>query len=187
MKKLLTKYLPWIIAALVCLIFGVVFVVNFAMNDTENVETPELELTAIRKLRTISDRSKIKAELTRPSQTLPLTLEVVNTPVSLSKGLGDRTEIGSDGMLFVFQEPTETHFWMYGMLFDLDLIWIKGDTVVEITESVPAPKNAEAQSKSTNRNLSRYPSPGEIDMVLEVPAGFSREQGILPGDRLLIK
>jgi uncharacterized membrane protein (UPF0127 family) len=186
MKKILTAYTFWVIAALLCLAVGVAVVFSFNRESDAEPTTP-FELTMIRNLRTISDHSKIQAALELQSKTLPLTLEVVNTPVSLAEGLGNRTEIGSDGMLFVFQEPTETHFWMYGMQFDLDLIWIKGDTIVDITKSVPAPRNADTQNKPTNRNLSRYLSPGEIDMVLEVPAGFSREQGILPGDRLLIK
>jgi uncharacterized membrane protein (UPF0127 family) len=185
MKHAFIKYKKLVLVTFLCSVAGALVLLYFS--GTAIVETDQVQQNSIQKLRTISDHSKVKADLVLQSKTLPMTLEVVNTPPSLAQGLGNRTEIGSDGMLFVFQKPTATSFWMYGMQFDLDLIWIKGDTVTGITESVPAPKSENSQRKPTDRNLPKYPSPGEIDIVLEVPAGFSREQGILPGDRLLIK
>lgn len=186
MKKILNKKYGFLIfVGFLSLVLLVVVVLNSGLFN--RVEKTQTEVTAIQNLQGISDRSKVQAELVTESKTVPMTLEVVNTPPSLAQGLGNRTEIGSDGMLFVFQKPTATSFWMYGMQFDLDMIWIKDEIVIDITESVPAPGSSGSQTERANRNLPRYPSPGEVDMVLEVPAGFSREQGILPGDRLLIK
>lgn len=196
-----------VIVSLVFIALGLFFAVRFESQKTIT-QTSFSDQSAIQKLKNMSDHSKIQAEIylqeqpiqeqpiqeqpiqkqtNQESSSISLALEVVNTPVSLAKGLGDRSEIGSDGMLFVFSQPTETSFWMYGMKFDLDMIWIKDSIIVEITENVPAPQNSGLLSMNTERNLPTYPSPGEVDMVLEVRAGFSRENGILPGDRLVIK
>lgn len=112
-----------------------------------------------------------------------LTVEVVNTPQSIELGLGNRENIGSDGMLFVLPTATQAYFWMKGMQFDLDLIWIVNEKIIGITSDVPAPSGDMAQSV----RLPTYPSPGKVDLVLEVPAGFSRENGILVGDAIQIK
>ena len=43
------------------------------------------------------------------------------------------------GMLFVFPEPIQPTFWMKGMLFAIDIIWIRDGTVVQIHESATPP------------------------------------------------
>jgi len=53
-----------------------------------------------------------------------LTVEVVNTPSKTELGLSYRDEIGADGMLFELPQKQVPTFWMKGMLFDLDLVWI---------------------------------------------------------------
>jgi len=134
----------------------------------------------------LSDLSKIKdrSKVTLLINDQELNVEVVNTPDSLSLGLGMREEIGSDGMLFAFDRPDQRYFWMKGMLIDLDMIWISKGVVVGITENIPAPT---AKQQTNLLDLPRYYSPGPVDMVLEVPAGFSRQKGIFTGDTLRVK
>ena len=116
-----------------------------------------------------------------------LEVEVVTSPQALSLGLGERTEIGSDGMLFVLAEPSSLYFWMHGMRFDLDIIWIRNSKIVGITKEVPAP-GFDSQGRVKNSLfLPRYQSPGIVDMVLEVPSGFADSQSFLTGDTLGIK
>jgi len=95
-----------------------------------------------------------------------LLVEVVSTPSSIQQGLSDRTEIGSDGMLFAFAQPNQPTFWMKDMRFPLDFIWFNDQgSVVQINENIPQPSSAAADPVRV--------SPAQpIQFVLEVPAGF---------------
>lgn len=75
------------------------------------------------------------------------------------------------GMLFVFDQPGRYAFWMRGMKFPLDFIWIKGDTVVGITEAVPV----------TQMDIKPRQA---IDKVLEVNNGFVVQHQIKIGDKV---
>jgi uncharacterized protein len=107
--------------------------------------------------------------------------EVVNTPISRGQGLSGREEIGSDGMLFVFPDRDRHAFWMKDMEFDLDLLWIVDEEVVEVTRSVSAPQTA-----AESRSLRIYQSDSPVNIVLEVEAGFVEEYGLEVGSRLVL-
>jgi uncharacterized membrane protein (UPF0127 family) len=111
---------------------------------------------------TFSDREKIAIKIGDQQ----LQVEVVNTPQSITQGLSGRTEISSDGMLFIFPDLQERSFWMKEMKFDLDLVWIKHQKVIGVSEQVPKPATSTPLFL-----LKKYPSPGIVDMVLELPAG----------------
>ncbi|MBU2052024.1 DUF192 domain-containing protein, partial [Patescibacteria group bacterium] len=75
------------------------------------------------------------------------------------------------GMLFEFNQTGHHPFWMKGMNFPLDFIWISGDEVVAVTEAVPV----------TQMEI-KPPQP--IDKVLEVNSGFVARYKIKVGDKL---
>lgn len=108
-----------------------------------------------------------------------LNVEVVNSLESITQGLGDRTEIGSDGMLFVMPEKRMAHFWMKGMQFGLDMVWIDDSTVIGTTENIEYLDGSE-------QNLKIYSSPAEVDQVLELPYGDVAKRGIKAGDQVTI-
>ncbi|MBU0576044.1 DUF192 domain-containing protein [Patescibacteria group bacterium] len=108
-------------------------------------------------------------------------LEVVNTPQSITQGLGGRDELGVEGMLFVFGQELMPAFWMKEMRFDLDLVWIKDMRVVEITERVPAPIEGVSATQ-----LPTYSPSQSVDMVLEVKAGQVQEWGIYLDSELIL-
>lgn len=110
-----------------------------------------------------------------------LRVEVVTHPDSITQGLSERSEIGSDGMLFLLPTQRQAHFWMKQMKFDLDLIWIKDGQVVGITANVPHPS-----ATTPDHQLPNYPSPGEVAAVLEVPAGQAQQLGIVVGDTVTL-
>ncbi len=65
-------------------------------------------------------------------------LEVADTGVTRTRGLGERSALcATCGMLFVFEKPGEYPFWMKGMHFPLDIVWLLQGTVVHIERSVP--------------------------------------------------
>ena len=53
------------------------------------------------------------------------TLDIADTQASREQGLGGRRSLATDrGMLFVFSQTAQECFWMKGMHFPLDMIWI---------------------------------------------------------------
>ena len=81
------------------------------------------------------------------------------------------------GMLFVLEQAERSSFWMRGMLFPLDMVWIDAEcTVVHITRNAPAPAPAQALA-----DLPRFGPPVPILYVLEINAGEAESAGITVG------
>ena len=102
------------------------------------------------------------------------TVDVAVTPVEKMQGLGGRASLPPNhGMLFAYDHKEQYEFWMRGMKFPLDFIWIADHTVVNITENVPAPTGL-------------FPAVVkpyiDVDKILEVAAGTVKEKGIKIGD-----
>ncbi|MEA3254822.1 MAG: DUF192 domain-containing protein [Candidatus Altiarchaeota archaeon] len=66
-------------------------------------------------------------------------VEIVDNVESRRIGLSGRDSLGQDeGMFFVFDKEGEHAFWMGGMSFPLDIIWInKNKRVAYIAKNVP--------------------------------------------------
>ena len=95
------------------------------------------------------------------------------------QGLSGFSKLESDeGMLFVFSVASKYSFWMKGMKFDLDFVWIKDNKIVEITEGVVAPKGDE-KPVSVKPQIS-------INKVLEVNKGWVRENKVKVGDKVIL-
>ena len=100
---------------------------------------------------------------------------VRDTVEGRSQGLSGVEKLKEDeGMLFVFPVLSKYSFWMKGMKFDLDFVWIKDNKVVEITEGVKASREGEAVVRV-------QPEMG-VNRVLEVKSGFVKENEIKVGD-----
>lgn len=113
---------------------------------------------------------------TEASSSHTITVEVVNTPESMAQGLSGRTEIGADGMLFIFPTKEIKYFWMKDMQFPIDIIWIADDTVISVSEHVPIP-----DPETPDFRLEIYPSTEPVNVVLEIPAGDAKRLSIKPG------
>jgi len=99
-----------------------------------------------------------------------------------AQGLSGRTSLSDNqGMLFDFSDDNipRPAFWMKDMIIDLDIIWIKDYTIVEITKNVPAP-----DSGTSDSYLQRYSPDQDIDSVLEVRSGWTDQYNIKVGDTL---
>jgi uncharacterized membrane protein (UPF0127 family) len=118
-----------------------------------------------------------------------INVEIVSSDADMQKGLSGRNSMAdNEGMLFDFTsklsptlalkgEGVRPTFWMKDMNFDIDLIWIANKKVVGITNNVTAPKSAKDV-------LPTYSPPGDVDMVLEVNAGWSKKYEVRVGDEL---
>jgi uncharacterized membrane protein (UPF0127 family) len=82
-------------------------------------------------------------------------------------------------MLFLYEAPGFTAFWMKRMRFDIDIVWIRDLRIVGIEEFVPHPREE-------NEALATVRPPELVDTVLEVPAGFARAHGWRRGDRISV-
>ncbi|MDZ7343817.1 MAG: DUF192 domain-containing protein [candidate division KSB1 bacterium] len=106
-------------------------------------------------------------------------VEVAATAYLRTRGLSDRDFLPPDsGMLFIFPEPMTQTFWMKGMKFPLDIIWIRGDRIVGIEKNVPPEPGVSIFG------LKLYTSPAAVDKVLEINAGLAEKYGLEIGDRL---
>jgi len=112
-----------------------------------------------------------------------LVIEIANDKATRSKGLGFRDSLATNsGMLFLHDDSQKYTYWMKGMQFPIDIMWIKGDTIMDIIPNVPPPIVGQ-----TDDTLERYSSTVEVDTVLETNAGFVNEKRIEKGDKIKIE
>lgn len=110
--------------------------------------------------------------------------EIADTPELRSKGLGERDSLPEQtGMLFLFPSGQTSAFWMKGMRFPLDFIWIGADcTVVDLTEDVQhSPPDA------PNSELEIFESSSPAAYTFEINTGEVNKFGIEIGDKVLFR
>jgi uncharacterized protein len=107
-------------------------------------------------------------------------VEVADNEYRKWKGLSWRENLGeNEGMYFVYESAVIPAFWMYGMQFPLDFIWINEDKVVEVSENIQPPGKAEETPVTL--------SPGtKVTGVIEVNAGFVKRNNIKTGDTVRV-
>lgn len=109
-------------------------------------------------------------------------VEIADTASKRSKGLGGRQKLAEfEGMLFIFEKMDKHPFWMKGLNFALDFVWIRENKVVDILQNIPPPQG---QPDST---LPIYSANTEVDKVLELNAGSIKRLDIKIGDIISVK
>lgn len=105
--------------------------------------------------------------------------EIADTPEKKELGLGERDALERrHGMYFPFSSERKWLFWMKGMRFPIDAVWVRDGMVVDVTRSAQPPRG---------EGIERF-SPGEpADGVLEINAGEVDELHIKKGDILHIQ
>lgn len=105
-------------------------------------------------------------------------VEIVDTEKKRQKGLSGRVDLCSHcGMLFEFDNANEYLFWMKGMLFDIDVVWINGDEVVGIREKI-------SHIRGENEVII---APVAFDRLLELPAGTIESVSVAVGQKVMYK
>lgn len=98
-------------------------------------------------------------------------LEIANTDALRSLGLGERDRLTQGtGMLFLFDTPRAYGFWMKGMRFPLDMIFLSQGKIVFIERGI----------QPDDPKIVMPPTP--VDQVLELNAGEAA--GLSVGDRI---
>lgn len=109
-------------------------------------------------------------------------VEVVASPEEQQLGLGNRFSLPEgQGMLFTYDAPGNRIFWMKRMHFPIDIIWLLNHRIVHIENSVQPP-----EPDTQDHDLQRYGRGILADLVLEVPAGYTRKHNIKVGQRIEI-
>jgi uncharacterized protein len=107
--------------------------------------------------------------------------EIAADEASQRRGLSGRERLGADeGMLFLLADDSPS-FWMKGMRFPLDIVWIKNGRVVDLTADVPPPRGNGAEALPT------YSPDRPADRALEVNAGWAARHGIARGDVVMVR
>ena len=99
---------------------------------------------------------------------------VASTEARRNQGLMFVKSLAADrGMLFMFERPQVTGFWMENTFIPLDMLFIAADgRIIRIVE------NATPRSRATISSM------GVVLGVLELAGGTSAKLGIRPGDRV---
>lgn len=102
---------------------------------------------------------------------IKVNIKLAETTLEKIKGLMFRKHLGeNEGMLFVFERPKETNFYMRNTFIPLDIIFIdQNNRIISIGEGVPLTETL-------------IPSKGKCSYVLEVNKGFSKKYNVNIGD-----
>jgi len=105
-----------------------------------------------------------------------LRVETADTDAEREHGLMDRTSLGADeGMVFLFDSPSDGSFWMKNTLIPLSIaFWDEDGRIVGIRDMDPC----------TADPCPTYGSPDPYVGALEVDQGFFTEHGVVIGDRI---
>ncbi len=105
-----------------------------------------------------------------------LRAEVVISDKKMRKGLSERRSLCANcGMLFVFTSPGKHAFWMKGMEFPLDVIWLRNREVIQVERDISAYDQRTFLPNS------------DADMVLELNAGMAKKYDLKEGNKLDIE
>ncbi|MDO8467237.1 MAG: DUF192 domain-containing protein [bacterium] len=102
-----------------------------------------------------------------------LNVEIADTAGARSIGLSGHAPLAdNEGMYFIFPIPAIYPFWMKGMIFPIDVVWLRGEKIVGIAENAAVPGSGK---------LEIYSPPSLVDRVLEINAGMAKKLGLVEG------
>lgn len=111
--------------------------------------------------------------------TTKLKLDVADTEAKREVGLSGRNALSdTQGMLFIFDSPTTPSFWMKGMKFPIDIIFLNNKKIITIFKNAPAPKTI------TEIPTTYYQPSSPINNVVELKAGSAEKFNLREGDTL---
>lgn len=117
-------------------------------------------------------------ELRAGTQTIHV--EIASTAAQGERGLGYRDALDPDaGMIFDLHQSRVPVFWMKGMRFPLDIVWVDASKRVTGVERDVPPEPGVADA-----NLHRYSPPDPARYVAEVNAGAAASLNLTPGAQL---
>ena len=116
---------------------------------------------------------QVPLTVTSSSGTHRFIAEVARSPEEQQRGMMFRESMAPDrAMIFPYDPPQETAFWMKNTMIPLDMIFIRADgTIARIATAEPLSEEL-------------VPSGEPVAAVLEIAGGRSAELGIKAGDKV---
>lgn len=109
-------------------------------------------------------------------------VDIADTPSARSLGLGGRQDLeDKGGMLFLFPTLLVPTFWMKDMGFAIDIIWIRGTTIVGYVSNVEPPATG-----TPDQLLQRFRPAEPVDRVLEIKGGLTAMLGLRAGQSIQV-
>ena len=109
-----------------------------------------------------------------------ITVEIADSLPEQIQGLSGKESLCANcGMLFVYPSAKFQTFWMKGMNFPLDIIFIRENNILEIVENLP--------TRVLGQSIPTITSRFAADRVLEVNAGFVRRHKIKIKEEIEVK
>lgn len=106
-------------------------------------------------------------------------VEIAASALARARGLSYRDSLEEGrGMLFTFGSAQRHSFWMKGMRFPIDIVWLRDGEVVDVTHDI------DPQVGASLMQLKSYSPLLPADDVLELPAGYAKAHGIAVGSRI---
>jgi uncharacterized membrane protein (UPF0127 family) len=110
-------------------------------------------------------------------QNKDISLIVVDTPATRELGLGGRESLSENSaMFFIFDKPDIYPFWMKGMKFPIDIIWLDESYRIIYIESNLSPDTYPKPFGPSEKSL----------FVLETAAHFTEKNNLKVGETLNI-
>lgn len=104
--------------------------------------------------------------------------EIAKTPKEQEIGLAKYTTLPINrAMYFPFAKPDYYRFWMKGMRFPIDILFLRNEKIVTIIHSAPMPDRVD---------LPIYQPTTPSDGVLEINAGLSEKYGFKVGNTVTL-
>lgn len=106
---------------------------------------------------------------------------VADSAIEWEVGLGNVDILGEgEGMVFIFPWSEERTFWMKGVEYPIDLIWVSNSQVVGFVTAQPE------LTTTAEAYYQLYQSPEAVDTVIELSAGTVAEVDITVGDQIIL-
>lgn len=123
---------------------------------------------------TIPQKACLRIDTALPTCTFYL--DIADSEATRIKGLSGRKSLAdNEGMVFVFQQSEIQCFWMKGMLFPLDIIWLNDTKIITKIEKNVSPDTYPQQVCSDM--LDKY--------VIELRSGTSDSIGLELGQKIV--
>lgn len=104
-----------------------------------------------------------------------INVEIADTDSARTRGLMGRESLpDSSGMLFIFPTEEEQGFWMANTQLSLDMFFAGADSQIVRIAKYTTPLSSE-----------NVESEEPAQFVVETPAGFADQHGIVEGDRVV--
>lgn len=110
----------------------------------------------------------------------PVIAEIADDPAERRRGLMARDEVPvGTGMLFVYDEPVLTSFWMGNVEVPLSIAWVADDAVVGVAEMEPCP--------AADDTCPRYTPGVPFDRAVETTGETFTDAGVGVGDPVTVE